>query len=338
MSSRVQKFTSSEVHGFSSSWVSTQFEWLFAVEVRTLIIGTVNQNWSAGVLEPLLHKPCTSACVHKESQWKVEQCNALYNKVLLSCFIRKWTKYSTSEVINLPCIMLLLLTYASIKDVLVQCYISPFPKVNPWLPLWSVVWLPFPLEVLDVKHNSVNWNTVVIGWFNYLVCRPLLILSQPPAWLHQLVFASTSTMRLGSLSSVASPWNELCVKLRLSTVKVSTVVNANPLAAPIDTHNTKRSRPSSPPATEACSQDVSFGSISSTEPWPPLTLTEIPTRNLPRLDPLITQQSFSSWGRAITGSITSLCKQIPRKVPWGKPYPRRPEDQHRTTSLHVLKV
>ena len=43
---------------------------------------------------------------------------------------------------------------------------------------------------------------VVIGWFNYLVCCPLLILPQPPAWLRQLVFASTSTMRLESLSSV----------------------------------------------------------------------------------------------------------------------------------------
>ena len=123
---------SSEVHGFSSSWlnsaVSTQFECLFAVEVRTLIIGTVNQNWSAGVLLCCTNPACTSACMHNESQWKVEQCNALHNKVLLLCFIRKWTKYSISEVINLPCIMLLLLTYANSKDVLVQCYISPFPK------------------------------------------------------------------------------------------------------------------------------------------------------------------------------------------------------------------
>ena len=41
---------------------------------------------------------------------------------------------------------------------------------------------------------------------------------------------------------------------------------------------------------------------------PPLTLTEMPTRNLLRLDPLIKQQSFSSWGRAITGSITLASK------------------------------
>ena len=131
-SSWVHKFRSSWVQQFMTSAVSTQFEWLFAAEVRTLIIGTVSQNWSAGVLEPLLHKPCTSACMHNESQWKVEQCNALHNKILLPCFIRKWTKYSISEVISLPCIMLLLLTYASIKDVLVQCYISPFPK-GTWL-------------------------------------------------------------------------------------------------------------------------------------------------------------------------------------------------------------
>ena len=76
-------------------------------------------------------------------------------------------------------------------------------RVNPWLPLWSARMTPFLLQVLDVKHNPINWNTVVMGWFNHLVCRPLLILPQPPAWLHQLVFASTSTMRLESLSSVA---------------------------------------------------------------------------------------------------------------------------------------
>ena len=53
-------------------------------------------------------------------------------------------------------------------------------------------------------------------------------------------------------------------KLRLSTVKVSTAVNANPLVVPMGTRNTKRSRPSSPPATEAHLQDVSVRSISST--------------------------------------------------------------------------
>ena len=92
------------------------------------------------------------------------------------------------------------------KDSKCSTYIIGYYGWQGWThgcPCDLLVWLPFLLEVLDVKHNPINWNTVVMGWFNHLVCRPLLILPQPPAWLHQLVFASTSTMRLESLSSVA---------------------------------------------------------------------------------------------------------------------------------------
>ena len=44
--------------------------------------------------------------------------------------------------------------------------------------------------------------------------------------------------------------------------------NAHLLAATMDTHNTKRSRPTPPPATEARSQTASVGNISSNEPEP----------------------------------------------------------------------
>jgi len=160
------------------------------------------------------------------------------------------------------------------RDSKCSMYIIGYYQWQGWThgcPCDLLVWLPFPLQVLDVKHNPINWNTVC--------CDGVV---QSSGLLSALNFAATTCMasstgirvnkhhevRVLKFSS-PNPLHEMSYvrsyfKLRLSTVKVSTAVNANPLVVPMGTRNTKRSRPSLPPATEAHLQDVSVGSISST--------------------------------------------------------------------------